>query len=232
MERYLRAFFDAGKKPNRAQHLVVSDSKHLFFYEKDELIKYQKKDLDPRTCGKREMLTRVIAIDEDTGVFYAELWPRSDPIDLVGFLARSWSRKRAHPLRGFPSILYVPRRVLADERMAREVSWSASVGGSVVLPSPSGFGPATVAAREYERQLLSPLLTGSVTAELPLSVACSAAQEISLLACGNSIAYFREHWSMVKGPSVSALGKFDAAYEVNGSWRLKEFERFIVPDGT
>jgi hypothetical protein len=229
MDRYLRAYFDKGLKPNRAQHLVVSDSKHLFFYEKDEVIRYQKKDLDQRTCGTRQMVTRVIAIDEDTGVLYGELWPREDQLDLVGFLARAWARKDSHPMRGFPSIIYAPSRVLEDKRLSEEALWCASIGGSEVRPALGGFGPATVAAREYERRLQC---AGAGDGEFVLRAAHLAAQHISYLACANAASAFAKQWADVAGPPMDALQRFDGAYDERGAWRMDDFERGIVTDGT
>lgn len=229
MERYMRAYLDKNLKPNRAQHLVVSDSKHLFFYEKDEVIRYQKKDLDHRTSGTRQMVTRLIAIDEDTGVLYGELWPRDESLDLVGFLARAWARKEKHPLRGFPSTIYVPSRVLDDKRLSEEVSWCASIAGALIRPAPGGFGAATVAAREYERRLQ---YAGAGDGKFVLRAAHMAAQEISYLACGNAASMFGKQWQEVSGPPADAIGKFDAAYEERGAWRMDDFARFIVADGT
>lgn len=231
MDRYLRAIFDKGMKPNRAHHLVVSDSKHLFFYEKDEVIRYQKKELDPRTCGTRRMLSRLVTIDEDTGVLYGELWPRDEELDIVGFLARSWARKSNHPMRGFPSFLYASSRVLNDKRLANDLESCALIGNVQVHPAPGGFGPSTVAAREYERQLQY-AGAGAGDGRFVLSAAHLAAQEISLLACSNAAAVFATQWSAVEGPSSDALARFDAFYVEPGAWRLGDFERFIVADGT
>ncbi len=229
MDRYLRAYFDKDLQPNRAQHLIVSDSKHLFYYDKDEVVRYQKKELDARTCGNRKLVTRIVAIDEDTGVLYGELRPRDEKQDLVGFLARAWARKSRHPMRGFPKKLHVPSRVMSDESMAKDVAWCADLGGVTVCPSPGGFGPATVASREYERQLMS---AGAGNGSFVLMAALSAAQEISYLACSNAAAAFGKHWEEVAGPPKNALDAFDGMYENKGGWRLEEFERFIVADGT
>lgn len=220
MEKFLRAYLDRSLLPNRVQHLVVSDSKHLYFRKSDEVVAYQKKELDPRTCGNRCMLTRLIAIDEDTGVFYGELSPRDEPIDLVGFLARTWSAKPHHPMRGFPEILVVPSVVLNNEGLRDQISCAIHISGAQLEKAAGGFGPATVAAREYERQLM---YAGAAVGKLNLVSTSLASQEISLLGCSNSYAVFGKAWEKVSGMSDDAKARFDELYEPHGAWRLDEF---------
>lgn len=225
MDRALRAMFNKSLRPNRVQHLVVSDSKHFYFRETDQVLGYQKKELDPRTCGNRKMLTRQIVIDEDTGVLYGELTPCHD-VDLLGFLARAWAAKKDHPMRGFPASIHVPRNVLKTEQLAADLRWMAALGGVTVSSATGGFGPPTVAAREYERELLNLLRDGRST----LSTADAAASVISLLACCNAATAFREAWRAVQPMDPATIRRIDDEYTTPACWRSNLFSFVLGPD--
>lgn len=227
MDPMIRAMFDKNIRPNRAQYLVVSDSKHLFLRGDHEQIDHQKKELDPRTCGSRKMVTRLIAVDEDTGVFYGELWPR-DEIDLIGFLARAWSTKDKHPMRGSPELLYVPGAVAQNKELLEQVRIMARFRGAMLEPSPAGFGPATVACREYERSLLHHGAGAyDKSGRMPLMVAHQAANLLSMMACFSAIQAFDKHWSKVDPMSEHAIREIDGLYDPIGAWRQHEFASFI-----
>lgn len=220
MDKFIRAYFDKSLRPNRSQHLVVSDSKRLFYRLSDERVGYQKKALDPRTCGPRKMLTRVIAADEDTGLIYAELWPRDEALDLVGFLARAWATKDRNPMRGYPEVLNVPAAVSDDPDLADQVQYMARLSGARLAPTRSGFGPAAVAAREYERALLS---AGAGTERFVLLGAQMAAAAISALASASSLAVFGGAWDEVQAMNESAIAEVDRLYDPVGAWRTDPF---------
>lgn len=152
--KYLDGYFGSfSLTANRLQQLVVTDSKHLFCMGDGEKIRYQQKELDHRTCGNRVMLTKVIAVDIDTGVFYGELHPRPERLDLVGFLARAWATKDRTPMRGAPRLLSVPHRVVESEDLLDDVRFVAELSDTRLVPGQGGFSQATSATREYERQV-------------------------------------------------------------------------------
>lgn len=224
MDQIMRAFWDKSLKVNRVQHLVVSDSKHIFLKGEREEIGFQKKDLDHRTCGNRKMVTRVIAFDEDSGVFYAELWPRDELLDLVGFLGRAWAEKNSHPMMGCPSELCVPARVLEDQHLREQVEFVSKLASVPITRAAGGFGPTTVACREYERQISSTcaMYDGGVLRLIHLS-----AQELSYLACSNAIIAFREHWKDAKPMDKHLFATFDGLYDPPGGWRGGDFEKIV-----
>jgi hypothetical protein len=225
MDRYIRAYFDKSIRANRCQHLIVSDSKHLYIKGDMEEICYQKKDLDHRTCGNRQMVTRVIAIDEDTGIFYAELWPRDERLDLIGFLGRAWAKKKDTPLRGVPAQLLIPKRVSEDEILSCDVRAIAELAGVHLGPAPGGFGPATVACREYERALVN---AGAGRRGMVLRATHMGAGLFSAMACHGAIHAFERHWVDVPELPASIYEHLDQEYVESAAWRLGDFEEVIV----
>lgn len=224
MDKFIKAILGQPIKPNRVQHLVVSDSKHLYLRQKDEFIGYQQKALDPRTCGSRKMLKRLIAVDEETGVFYGELWPRDEPLDLVGFFARAWASKRELPLRGFPQTLCVPAAALADSDLECQIRAVVALGGIQLERAASGFGPTTVAAREYERQICQ---SGAYAVKFPLRLAHMASESLSLCACHKSCLAFAAAWESIPGLSPDVIRKFDSMYDPPGDWRSGDFSKLL-----
>ena len=227
MDRAIRAMFDKSLKPNRAHHLLISDSKHLYYRDSDEVICHQKKELDPRTCGHRKMLTRTIVIDEDTGLFYGEMNPREDEIDLVGFLARAWAAKTDHPMRGFPSTLYAPSSVLKNEQLKGDLAWLSKQGGFAIHPAPSGFGPSAVAARGYESSVVS---MGVHAGKAVLRVLDMAAHLISLVGSGKASYGFKEAWQATAPIDAATMRLIDGLYKTPGSWRSGDFSFVLSPE--
>jgi hypothetical protein len=223
MSYYAKAIFDKSARPNRCQHLVVSDSRHLYLKGGHEELGYQKKELDPRTCGNRRMVTRLIAVDEDTGAFYGELWPRGVELDLSGFLGRAWARKKDFGFHGVPGVLLIPARVSEDRQLMAGVVDLARVAGVDIGPAPGGWGPATNACKEFERTILN----GSLL-EAPLVAVQMASALISSVASFNSLQAFSDHWKSIPEMPESVFKYLDGMYVEPGDWRLGQFERVMA----
>lgn len=106
--------------PCREQNLLISHSKHLYL-TRDETLHYQKKPIDPRLPGAKTLLTRLVLLDVDTGTVYGEIHAEKTATDIVGFLARAWHRKPAHPMHGRPECLNVAKSSMANPEIRAEV---------------------------------------------------------------------------------------------------------------
>jgi hypothetical protein len=223
MDRFLRAVIDAPVFPNREHYLLISDSKHLFFSGEYETVKYQKKELDPRTCGKRTILTRYVVVDVATGALYAEAWPRGEEIDLAGFLVRAWAKKRDHPMKGAPRLLGIPAAVNKNEGQMREIRFVCDRTGTHLSDIESGFGAGTVALREYER-----IISSNVHESPTLDALLRCANMLSYVASGRASDLYTKQWEQVTPLTEEFLSQMDAAYDQPNYWRRAPFDRFII----
>lgn len=223
MSYFIRAFFDDKLTPNREQLFVVSDSRHIYCAGKKELLHYQKKELDPRTCGDRRiMLTRLIAVDVDTGVFYGEMHPRDLPLPLGSFLARAWAPKKDSLLHGIPAKLLLPSRIHTSPELMQEVLDVTRIVHTQIGYMEGGFGPATVAAREFERTVQSYGTGHSFYVNL------AAAAVFSAKACENAQMTSQNKWEAMKPVEQSFIEAMDQRFAGPAGWRSDPFARFVL----
>lgn len=214
----IREFLGERAVPNRLQQIAVTDSKHLYCSGADSQIHYQKKDLDPRTCGRRVMLSKIIAVDVDTAVFYAELYPRQGKPDLVGFMARAWANKTNHPMRGAPKTLSVPPKLYENPELIAQVRYCARAAGVHVVGFRDGYLEVGAAARAFEREIRScgwQFENGPWTPNHVLH----GAPEISAMACMDCVETFKEKWQQTVPVTKEFLAEIDKCYEPTGAWR-------------
>ncbi|WP_219096296.1 hypothetical protein [Pseudomonas sp. UMAB-40] len=209
--------------PNREHSFLISKSKHLYL-TRDGLIKHQKKEIDPRVPGAKTLLERLVIVDVDTGVAYCEMQPADEPPDIVGFLARAWSIKPNHPMRGFPQRLNVPKKLMEDPAYRRDL-WMLSAWGEFELWSiPSGFGPGIYAVKKFET-----VLRGLPRRDCPLSLdlVIRLSALISRQASSKLSWRFDKLWESVKGPESAFSEMIDQLYEPPDGWRINEYAEVL-----
>lgn len=215
--------FDKSAGPGREQNLFVSVSKHLYLL-KDGSLKYQQKELDARTAGARELLTRLVLLDVDTGTLYGEMHTASTSKDLAGFLARAWSVKADHPMRGLPAHLNVPKVVRAEERYRNDLDQLCSAGNIVIGDLPGGFAAGVHAVKQFEKTVESLFWRSGdkLSPDLYMVQVCSGALSAE---ASNSMSYrWKDRWAAVSAPPPVFFDRVDALYQQPGNWRQGPFE--------
>lgn len=205
--------------PGREQNLLISKSKHLYL-TKDGLLRYQQKAIDPRLPGTKTLLERLVLLDVDTGVVYCEMHPADEPTDILGFLARAWSIKPDHSMRGFPQRLNVPKGAITDPSIAPDLRNLASWGAFTVAALPAGFAAGVHAVKKFEAEMTylkcrSDQIDIYTINKLSALISCRASSEMSYLS--------KEAWAAVQGPDAYFTQMIDAQYDPPAAWRLDEF---------
>jgi hypothetical protein len=219
-----RAYFnhwDKSARPGRQQNLFVGVSRHLFCL-KDGTLRYQKRPIEPR-LSERALLMRFVLLDADSGLIYGEYHPQEDA-DLRGFLARAWSDKQQHLMRGVPETLRVPHGPAIDP-FSNDVEWVSARTGVRLASLPSGFGAGGHAVRLLEKTLVDWMWRYDFP--LPLAGVAAGSALLSMEASGPWAGTWKDGWSMVPPLTQEALDAFDAAYRIPGGWRKGLFENVL-----
>ena len=217
---------DAPLAAGREQNLLISTSKHLYL-TKSGFLRRQQKPIDPRLPGNKILLKRLVILDVDTGTVYGEMHLDADDPDLIGFLARAWSRKTLHPMRGFPRHLNVPKVVMENPLMRGDLSLLQQEGGFTIAPLPAGFAAGIHAVKQFELETESMVWSIEVEAHMELIQAVSAV--ISRQA-SSAMSFFCENaWDAVQAPDQAFTTWVDGQYKKIGAWRHGSYE--LVLDG-
>lgn len=158
---------------------------------------------------------RFVLLDVDTGTIYGEMHPIDDQ-DLLGFLARAWSVKRDHPMRGIPELLQVSKSVLSDSTMCTALNLLMVELGLSVAQLPSGYVAGVYAVKNYENTLRM-VLCGGGDVELELVHSLSAA--LSAQAAEEAMMW-NQDWRAIDGPGDAFAELIDRQYESVGAWRV------------
>lgn len=229
------SLYDPAAGPGREQNLFIGISKHIYRL-KSGALKYQSKALDPRIPGK-DLITRFVLLDVDTGTVYGECHGPETCKDLVGFLARAWSKKHDHPMRGIPATLNVPKLVWKDDEYARDITLireAAGTGDMYIGDLPSGFAAGVHAVRQFEKAVASLFwrVKDSSKADLLLAQICSAI--LSAEASDSFAGSWKAKWDAVAPPPSEFFEAIDGYYKPPGAWRLPPFDIVLnglpVPD--
>lgn len=99
--------------PNHVHQLVISVSKNFYLDEKENILRYQKKDMNVSLASlekakKRHMIIYSIR-DHCSGVFYSEISFAPKIFRPQDFLSRAWGIKEDYDFRGIPDCLTIPK---------------------------------------------------------------------------------------------------------------------------
>lgn len=213
--------FQAGRHPGREQNLFISLSKHLYL-TKGGALRRQEKPIDPRLSGAKQLLTRLAILDVDTGFVYGE-YHDEETKDLIGFLARAWSQKAIHPMRGIPQQLNVPSIALKDDSHRSDLEFVVQHSRVQVGELPSGFSAGVHALKQLERGVES-LLYQCSDDEVDLDLIHATAGVVSLEASNSHSHAWTQHWEALAPADAGFLSAVDALYEMPGAWRTGPFE--------
>jgi len=224
IDRALRMYFVQGRRPNRAQNILISRSKHLYLL-KDEKLKYQKSVLDPRTSGSKRLLYTLLALDQDTGVYYAELHPQETYNDLAGFLTRAWSSKYLHPMQGVPDEVNLPRIAYEDKNINADIQKAIELCRFCPGHLPGGFAAGIRLLAVYEQRILESRWT--VDPE-PRDISLDLAQGLSGICSAQSANYTAEAWQRLKQTlrpiPAEWISYVNALYDSPDGWRSGMWE--------
>ncbi len=216
-----------GRGPGREQNLFISQSKHLYLTKSGNL-RRQEKPLDPRIPGAKSLLTRLAILDVDTGSVYGEYHDEETSKDLIGFLARAWSKKAMHPMRGVPQILNVPAVALKDQAYREDLEFAIRHTSLQLGELPSGFSAGVHALKQLERCVESLMYHGR-QGEVDLYLIHMASAVVSCQASNSLSHTWNQKWEGVAPVDRRFLDAVDALYEEPGAWRSGPFE--IVLNG-
>lgn len=205
---------------------MIGLSKHLYRLTGGG-IRYQKKGLDPRIPGK-EILTRFVLLDVDTGAFYGELHGDDTKDDLAGFLTRAWARKADHFMHGLPEILNIPSMARKNQSYFNDIEFVAKHGGIVLGELPSGFSAGIHAVRLFENQVEQYLDYPDSGKRIPLEFIQSCSAAISNNASISAFMW-RETWDKVPDPPASFADAINRLYKHPNGWKEAPFD--LVIDG-
>ena len=189
----------------------------------DGTLKHQKKELDPRIPGK-QLITRFVLLDVDTGYVYGECHEKGESEDLAGFLARAWIKKPMHAMHGIPSILNVSSIALKNYSYKSDLEFIAQCTGLTLGDLPFGFSAGVHAVKQFEAAVQSLLWAarGQSPATLSDAQACSG---ILSARASNSLSHLWEKkWEDVPPVSDAFLSAIDGLYEERGAWREGPFD--------
>ncbi|WP_194727131.1 hypothetical protein [Noviherbaspirillum malthae] len=215
--------FEAGSGPGRQQNLFISPSKHLYL-TKAGYLRWQKKAIDPRLLGAKTLLIRLAVFDVDTGSVYGEYHTQEGAKDLIGFLARAWSAKADHPMKGVPRVLNLPAAVLKDDGYRRDLSFAVSHTDLHLGKLPSGFSAGVNALKQLEDRVASLPYRGAsdgIGLDIMHATAGVTSDEASW-ALGQYL--WNEGWKEVQPPTEYFLNAVDALYVEPGAWRSGAFK--------
>lgn len=208
-------------RPAREQNLLIATSKHLYA-TREGLLKYQRKPLDPRVPGTKTLLTRMIVLDVGSGVYYGELHDHESAKDLAGFLARAWSVKGDHPMRGIPDLLNVPRSIHQHPEYKQDLELVVRLTNLRLGDLGSGFSAGAHAAKGFENQVNSYAVN---RASLFVAQRCSGV--MSYMASHSSIFLSEERWASVEPPSQAFFDAIDGLYDDPGAWRESPWDMVL-----
>lgn len=215
-----------GAGPGREQNLLIGTSKHLYLTQGGQL-RSQQKAIDPRLPGKKQLLTRFVLLDVDTGTLYGEYFGDYLKPDLAGFLARAWAVKSKHPMRGVPKKLNVPKIALSDEEYRSDLHTLKNVAAFEIGQLPSGFSAGTHAIREYDRQVSS--LFWRANDPITITAVHALSAILGRDASSGMSAIWEEAWQAVPAPPAVFFDVVDNLYTEIGAWRLGESK--LILDG-
>ncbi|WP_139133070.1 hypothetical protein [Pandoraea sp. ISTKB] len=216
---YLRGRDSGRRYPTREQNLFVSLSKHLYAVS-DGSLRYQRKVIDPRLPGQKQLLRRYVVLDVDTGVLYGEYHLASDDVDVVGFLARAWHKKPDHPMRGFPRLLNIPKSLdgaATDDVMDLSSRATFEVG---YLQGGFSVGIHAVKALESRVQSLIPFHGRQATLWAVQTLSAATSRIAS-----NSMSFaWNEEWDKIPEIPSDFFQYVDKLYTEEGAWRYEPFD--------
>lgn len=212
----------SGRGPGREQNLFISQSKHLYLTKSGHL-RRQEKPLDIRTAGAKRMLTRLVVLDVDTGSVYGEYHEQESTKDLIGFLARAWSRKWQHPMKGLPHILNVPAIALKDETYRTDLEFVVRHTTVRLSELPSGFSAGVHALKQFERGVES-LTYRREDGEVDLYMIQATSGVVSAEASNSQSHMWRKEWEALSPPDECFLKEVDDLYQEHGAWRSGPFD--------
>lgn len=220
--------YNKDAKPTRQQNLFISKSKHLYCLE-DGSLKYQAKAIDPR-IGNKKLITRMVLLDTDTGTVYGECHLDDSAKDLLGFLARAWSIKKDHPMRGLPSLLNIPKIVTTDEDYRADLSSLLDLTDYIRIGDmPSGFEAGVHAVKQFEKNIESLMWMSTSNKNNRINIltaqACSAL--VSAQSSSSDSFFWNEKWREINSPDKSFFDAIDQMYETNGAWREYPFNKMF-----
>jgi len=203
-----------------AQGLLIAESKHRYFIKNGDL-RYSQK---PLTNGSSKNRIRIYLIgDEQTNAFYAEMDPVSQPVDVMGFLARAWYRKTWHFFQGYPRQLSVSKSLMQDPVIRNDITFICRELG-IAFSYPS-FPPWY--ANMVKRFELSVDAMWYRWCDTDLKWNICELGDISALACLDATLRDRELWRRRTSASPRSplpdewLEIVDIRYQPPGAWRQK-----------
>lgn len=211
----------SGHFPGRVQNLLISPSKHFYLTTSGKL-RWQQKAIDPRLPGTKSLLVRLVLLDVDSGTLYGEMH-RVDDQDVLGFLARAWSVKRDHPMRGIPQQLNVPKAMWADASIREEILELSDAYDIEIEYLPPGFSAGIHAVKNFEKSVRE--VAGGAD-DLGLGFVQFASAIISSQASGESHMWDKD-WYAIEGPDENFNSMIDQQYEPVGSWRMGPYATVI-----
>lgn len=214
-----------GPEINAEQNLFVARCKHWYLTDKGQ-VRQQKAVVSARATVSKIPLTRMIAYDQGTGVFYSEFHAKPDASEIIAFLARAWSNKGDHPMHGVPTRLNLSSTMTAA--MKRHVAQLTTVCGVQLGTLDRGFGTGSGHAaacmdRELERN------AAQARKQMPNdpSWLAGCAAVLSCRACASAVAVSAQSWARVNALPVGISDWVDG--QLGTSWR--EFPWTAVLDG-
>lgn len=214
---FINAYFGRGS-PRREQNLFVGFSKHWYML-KDGSLRHQERALDPRTAGSKRLLGRMVLLDVDTGYVYGEYHDRERVNDeLPAFLARAWSIKPDHVMRGVPLQLNVPQSSFRELKV--HLQCVSEVSGMQLGRLPGGFASGVHAVKAMENALL---WLCAQDLKIDLYMAQEASAVLSSHASRSAFAW-KDAWRREEGLSTELATLFDAMYNPAGAWRAAPFD--------
>lgn len=227
MNRPFLSMYDANARPCREQNLLISLSKHLYCLA-DGTLKHQKKELDPRIPGK-QLITRFVLLDVDTGYVYGECHDKDSCEDLAGFLARAWIKKPMHAMHGIPSILNVPAIAFKNPSYKSDLDLIVRSTGLTLGELPSGFSAGIHAVKQFEAAVQSLQWRGRWQSAPTLADAQACSALLSAQASNSLSHLWEKKWQDVPPVPEAFLSEIDGLYDERGAWREAPFD--IVLNG-
>jgi len=213
--------------PNREHTLSIGTSSHLYLKRTGGL-RWQERPLDPRLDARRQRLVRLHMQDVSTGVFYAELHARDSGVDLLGFLARAWSIKTRHPMRGLPEQLNLPPVAVSDPVYCRDFR-ALELVADIRIRVAASSGKATARTEDAFDQAMGNLPRRGVPFLL------GAAQEQSALVskqvCDGECVETMADWSLVPEMPPAFRDFMDGLYREHGAWRSGPWASVLAAPG-
>lgn len=223
--------FPTGRGPGREQNLFISQSKHLYL-TKSGYLRRQEKTLDPGQAGAKRLLTRLAVLDVDTGSVYGEYHEPDSADDLIGFLARAWSTKALHPMKGLPVVLNVPAIALKVEAYRADLEFVARNTAVVLGKLPPAFSAGVHALKQLERGVESLMYRGE-DGGVDLYTVQATSGVVSLEASNSLSHIWTEQWQSVSPAPPEFLSAVDNLYQEPGVWRTGPFNLVLngLPKG-